>query len=184
LPLGLPAAQNCPKELKGFNMAEAGGASAADANAGGTTEREETRDDYDELLAFVYELRDLLRRIVEDGRFIPPDWADDVQAAWPRVERRFAELISTLKGQNITLADLDRHGLTGEELDLKLRGWRARIFAFGRRINRRWVRSVLRWADMILGSLAAVFAPAGAIKEFKEVLENFIEEAEAEAKGG
>jgi hypothetical protein len=58
-----------------------------------------------------------------------------------------------------------------------------RTFAFGRRINRRWVRSALRWADMLLDSLAIVFpVPAGAIKEFKESLENLIEDAEADTK--
>jgi hypothetical protein len=138
--------------------------------------------DRDELRAFVYELWDLLRTIVEDGRFIPNGWADDVQGAWVRVQERFAELINSIDGTNIPWNDLDQHGLTGEELRLKRRGWRQRIFAFGRRINRPWVRSALRWANTILESLAAVFPVAGAIKEFKESVENLIEDAEIDAK--
>jgi hypothetical protein len=151
------------------------------ADQGSDQEAARTRD-RDELRAFVYELWDLLRTIVEDGRFIPEGWADDVQGAWASVQERFAQLILSLDGTNIPWPDLDNHGLTGPELRLKRRGWRARIFAFGRRINRRWVRSALRWADMLLDSLALVFPPAGAIKEFKEGLENLIEEAEADTK--
>jgi hypothetical protein len=138
--------------------------------------------DRDELRAFVYELWDLLRTIVEDGRFLPNGWANDVQGAWVRVQERFAELINSIDGTNIPWNDLDQHGLTGEELRLKRRGWRQRIFAFGRRINRPWVRSALRWANTILESLAAVFPVAGAIKEFKESVENLIEDAEIDAK--
>jgi hypothetical protein len=43
---------------------------------------------------------------------------------------------------------------------------------------------VLRWADTILGSLTAAFPPAGAIKEFKESLENLIEDSMADARRG
>jgi hypothetical protein len=153
------------------------------ADQGNDQEAARARD-RDELRAFVYELWDLLRTIVEDGRFIPEGWADDVKGAWASVQGRFAQLILSLDGTNIPWTALDDHGLTGPELHLKRRGWRARIFAFGRRINRRWVRSALRWADMLLDSLAIVFpVPAGAIKEFKESLENLIEDAEADTKG-
>jgi hypothetical protein len=41
---------------------------------------------------------------------------------------------------------------------------------------------VLRWADTILGSLATVFPVAGAIKEFKESIENLIEDSVADAR--
>lgn len=154
------------------------------ANQGSDQEAARTRD-RDELRAFVYELWDLLRTIVEDGRFIPEGWADDVHDAWANIQERFAQLILSLDATNIPWTALEDHGLTGAELRLKRRGWRSRIFAFGRRINRRWVRSALRWADMILNSLAMVFpVPAGAIKEFKESLENLIEDAEADAKRG
>ena len=101
---------------------------------------------------------------------------------WVRVQERFAELINSIDGTNIPWNDLDQHGLTGEELRLKRRRWRERIFASGRRMNRRWVRSALGQANTILESLAAVFPVAGAIKEFKESAENLIEDAAIDAK--
>ena len=157
------------------------------ADQGSPTEADRARD-RDELRAFVYELRDLLSTIVEDSRFIPEDRGHDVRQAWERIQNRFSELIAGLDtlatAQDPRWAELDNHGLTGDELRLKRRGFVGRMFAWGRRINRGWVRSVLRWADTLLGSLAAVFPPAGAIKEFKESLENLIEDSMADARRG
>jgi hypothetical protein len=152
---------------------------------GDAPENEQERD-RGELLAFVYELRDLLKAIVEDGRFIPEGRTEGVQRAWTRVQARFSELIRMLEQPltNLPWSNLDAHGLTGDELALKRQGWLGSIFAWGRRINRSWVRSVLRWGDTLLGSLAAVFPPAGPIKEFKEALENLIEDSAANARRG
>jgi hypothetical protein len=145
--------------------------------------------DKDELRAFVYELRDLLRAIVEDSRLIPEDHGEDVRRAWESIQGRFTELIARLDELNpeeqlgvptSQWAPLDQHGLTGDELRLKRRGFVGRMFAWGHRINRPWVRSVLRWANTLLGSLADVFPPAAPIKEFKESLENLIEDSIAD----
>jgi hypothetical protein len=45
-------------------------------------------------------------------------------------------------------------------------------------MNRRWLRSVLRWGDSILGSLVDALTWGAAGKEFKEAIENFIADAE------
>jgi hypothetical protein len=153
------------------------------ADQDGPSQADRDRD-RDELRAFVYELRDLLNAIVEDGRYIPKGQAEDVKNAWAQVQARFSTLIQSLDGTNVPWLDLEAHGLTGAELALKRRGWLGSIFAWRRRINRRWVRSALRWGDTLLGSLAAVFPVAGAIKEFKEVLENLIENSAADGKRG
>jgi hypothetical protein len=139
-------------------------------------------DPRNELRAFVFELQDLLQAIVENQELIPSARLGDVQRAWESVQPRFSELIAALDGPNIPLEQLEQHGLTGDELNLKRRGFRGRLFAWGRRINQDWVRSVLRWADTILGSLATVFPVAGAIKEFKESIENLIEDSVADAR--
>lgn len=149
--------------------------------------------DRDELRAFTYEIRDLLRAIVEDSRLIPEAQREDVRRAWESLQHRFTELIAmlddlnpreTTTARNSRWLTLSEHGLTGDELRLKRRGFVRRMFAWGHRINRPWVRSVLRWANTLLGSLAAVFPPAAAIKEFKESLENLIEDSEADDRQG
>jgi hypothetical protein len=149
--------------------------------------------DRDELRAFVYELRDLLRAIVEDSRLIPEAQSEDVRRAWESIQYRFTELIARLDqlnprepptARNSLWMTLDAHGLTGDELRLKRRGFVGRMFAWGHRINRPWVRSVLRWANTLLGSLADVFPPAAPIKEFKESLENLIEDSMADDRQG
>lgn len=144
--------------------------------------------DRDELVAFLYGLRALLGAIVEDGRWIPKAQAENVQRAWDRVQTQFAALIKSinaLPGTDVPSKDwepLDQRGLSGPGLRLELQGFWGRMFAFGRRMNRPWVRSMFRWANTILGSLAAVFPPADAIKEFKESLENLIEDSAADAR--
>jgi hypothetical protein len=149
--------------------------------------------DKDELRAFVYELRDLLGAIVEDSHLIPEDKAENVRRAWESIQVRFRELIAgldelnpqaTAGDQDSQWVSLDEHGLTGDELRLKRRGFVGRMFSWGRRINRPWLRSVLRWANTLLGSLAAVFPPAASIKEFKESLENLIEDSMADDNRG
>jgi hypothetical protein len=142
--------------------------------------------DRDELRAFVFELRDLLGVLLEDEHFIPSSSIQEAQSAWIRVEQRFSDLLSQLDQLNSNDArwtQLEQHGLTGEELTFKRKLFLRNMFAWGHRINRRWARSVLRWADTILGSLAAVFPVAGAIKEFKEAIENLIEGPMSDTKG-
>jgi hypothetical protein len=149
--------------------------------------------DRDELRAFVYELRDVLGTIVENSHLIPEDKGEDVRRAWESLQTRFRELITRLDElnpqetpgvRNSRWVQLDEHGLTGDELRLKRRGFVGSMFSWGHRINRPWVRSVLRWANTLLGSLAAVFPPAASIKEFKESLENLIEDSIADNNRG
>jgi hypothetical protein len=70
--------------------------------------------------------------------------------------------------------------LTGSQLDFKLTGFRRlreRFRSFG---SRHVFRRALRWADVILGSLAGVVGAAEPIKEFKEGVEAAIDDRDAE----
>jgi hypothetical protein len=92
---------------------------------GDPTDADRTRDK-DELRAFAYGLRALLRTIVEDSRLISEDRGEDVPRAWERVQDRFTELIASLDELSTRSSQwepLDEHGLTGDELRLKLRGF-------------------------------------------------------------
>ena len=51
------------------------------------------------------------------------------------------------------------------------------LFAFGRRMNRRWLRNALRVGTTILGSLVDAMTLGAAGKEFKEMIEHFIEDS-------
>jgi hypothetical protein len=46
--------------------------------------------------------------------------------------------------------------------------------------KKRLQRSLLGWANVILGSLAVVVPPAGLIQEFKETYEQAVDDAEQE----
>ncbi len=142
-------------------------------------------DDLGDLRAFVGYVRNLLDAIVDDGRHIPPDSLDDLRAAWPHARSDLDALVVALSQQDDgpqIEPQLERHGLTGAPLRLKLRAWRKRCFRFGRRQNKRWLRSVLRWSDTILGSLVDAMTVGAAGKEFKEAVENFLVEAEEDTR--
>ena len=135
--------------------------------------------DIRDLQAFVMQLRDLLGAIVEDGRFIPPEQRQGVRDAWLHASTDLDNLAGGLDPRNeqrIRTA-LESHWLTGDSLRMKLRAWRSRLFQFGRRMNRHWLRSVLRWGNTILGSLVDALTVGAAGKEFKDAIENFLSDA-------
>ena len=81
----------------------------------------------------------------------------------------------------MSAADHDRlrkHGLTGRSLRMKMQAWRSRLFRLGHKMNRRWLRRLLRWANTILGSLVDALTLGAAGKEFKETIENFLKKTQ------
>ncbi len=74
----------------------------------------------------------LLPTIVENSHLIPEDKGEDVRRAWESIQVRFSELITRLDElnpqeqlgvRNSRWVPLDEHGLTGDELRLKRRGF-------------------------------------------------------------
>jgi hypothetical protein len=132
------------------------------------------QDDLRDLQSFVIQLRELLQAVVDDGRYIPVH-LDDVRAAWVHAKDDLNSLAEQLRAevtQGDRTAKLRQHGLTGRPLQMKLRALRSRMFRFVRRTNRPWLRSLLRWSDTILGSLAGAMTLRAAGKEFKEAIES------------
>ncbi len=76
---------------------------------------------------------------------------------------------------------LELAGLTGRSLDHKLRGFERALDRFDASPSRRLLRSVLRWADVILGSIVAALGVGEALKEFKETVEAGLEDEEDDA---
>lgn len=130
----------------------------------------------EDLADFVRQMASLLAAVVEDGRFIPAELREDVLAAWTEAEADLRALARSLDPQQEPdhVANLQRHGLTGNSLRAKLHAWRRSFFAFGRRMNRRWLREVLRIGDVILGSLVDSMTLGAAGKEFKELVEHLL----------
>jgi len=71
---------------------------------------------------------------------------------------------------------LSEHGLTGPELTAKLTGFDLAFEAFKQWGTVRLLKKLLGWINSILDSVIDSIPGGGAIKEFKELIENAIEE--------
>jgi hypothetical protein len=67
--------------------------------------------------------------------------------------------------------ELAGRGLRGPEFQAKVQGFQRFRALFWRDRQPRWLKKVLKWGDIILGSLAAAIPGGDAIKEFKETVE-------------
>ena len=147
------------------------------------------QEDRDKLIKFLDELEKRLNDAVHwpksktSGKF-----RVRFEGAWDTVRKAFERLRAELSHRAEEVSHdasygtpdptidekLASRGLVGEQLDLKLAGWHRvqswKIFAW--LFPRRWLAALLRWANVILGSLSSVFPPAEIIKEYKECIEN------------
>jgi hypothetical protein len=73
---------------------------------------------------------------------------------------------------------LRRSGLEGPALDLKLSGYNRALERFRLSPARRALRSVMRWANVLLGSIVAAIGAGEALKELKESIEAGVEDQE------
>lgn len=76
---------------------------------------------------------------------------------------------------------LRSHGLLGPSGRMKLKGWRRRLYPFGRRMKRSWLSSALSYGGIVAGSVfeaAADSVPGKATLEFVEILADLVGKAE------
>ena len=144
--------------------------------------------DAEHLRSFVSVVEVLLQAVIDDGKHIPPAHLQAVRDAWPHARADLRELADALAREasspmgaagssaepTAVRSKLERHGLTGPSLRMKLGLWRSRVFRFGSRMNRPWLRTALRWSDTILGSLVDAMTLGAAGKEFKEAIEHLL----------
>jgi hypothetical protein len=90
------------------------------------------------------------------------------------VQTSFQTLRSSLRG--IANDILERIGLTGHQLALKLKGLNDAWQAFNELGTVRLLKKLLEWINAILGSLIAALPGGEALKEFKEAIEKLIQE--------
>jgi hypothetical protein len=131
------------------------------------------------LQQFLTEVEEVFAKVLEDREnLLPADLHDAFLEAWPEVRSR----ISRTRHDLTTIASVEERlpeaGLTGKQLDLKLAGFGRALESLRRKWGRKLLKPVLKWANILLGSLAAVLPGAELIKEYKESLENAAEEME------
>lgn len=147
-------------------------------------------EDRQRLDAFVDECYQLLRTVVFEYRgWLPDELRDAYEVAFISLETSRAELRRALVPEmfvsNIPYDDdylvllelrLEQAGLVGPQWALKEAGWKRALDRFRRFPTRFVLRGALKWANVILGSLAGVVGAAETLKEFKEAVEAGIED--------
>jgi len=126
-----------------------------------------------ELTDFLKELRTVLDDVVEQPTdLVPPYLRPDMQAAWPDARRsldRLIEGVATPSPEDEIR--LQEHGLRGPAFQFKVGSFQRYLRLFRRNRKPRWLKKLLGWADIILGSLVSIIPGADALKEFKEAIE-------------
>ena len=137
-----------------------------------------------EIRRFLHEAHELLDDVVRTVQRLPHFEVENqaveaLVAAWEDLQRRslLEELDESLSEPDVGIG-LERAGLTGAQLALKLGGWRRAVAEWFAARTARSLRWALGHANTILGSLTTVI-PGPAIemyKEFKEATETTIDE--------
>lgn len=124
-------------------------------------------------------LRELLDEIVSDNRdplgarIFPGDMIGDIRAAWTEARGSVEVVIQRIPP--LSDGSLEEHGLRGAQLRFKLNAvlnLYSRFLQFGKK----FLKKLLEILDAILDSIAEITHAGGAIKEFKHILEQFIED--------
>lgn len=97
--------------------------------------------------------------------------------AWSEVKPKLNTIRDALDSPDAQVAKkLADAGLTGQQLDLKLKGLSEAWARFQRRGSVRLLRKVLDWINILLGSLASILPGGEGVKELKEAIEKLIGE--------
>ena len=124
-------------------------------------------------------LQQLLDEIVQENtdpmnaRIFPEAMIGDIRAAWEEARRSVEVVIQRIPP--LSEGTLEDHWLRGAQLRFKLSAVRyihQRFLGFGKR----FLKKFLEILDAILESIAEITHAAGAIIEFKKILEQLIED--------
>ena len=122
---------------------------------------------------------------------IPLPLQDDVMEVWPIIRDRIAMLVDAMESADADIdGPLEAVGLTGRQLEMKLeahRMARGRAQAAAEQLAgasrpsrgfRRIFRSLLGWINVWLGSFAQAVPGGDVVKEYKEYLEQGMDDLE------
>lgn len=148
------------------------------------TTQESTNLNIDQLVEILRSIKETLAWIVLESGLIQDEFQQMFADLWHDTDKRIEEAIGQLESvdseDHEIYQALKQHGLTGGSLNLKA--------AIGSYLRRRVVESaeveqggptilgfslkpLVRWINLILGSLAEVLPILGAVKEYKESVE-------------
>jgi hypothetical protein len=121
----------------------------------------------------VYELCDETIR----SAWLPRDMIQQYDEALLRVNVAMQDGLEILLSDDPEVSErLDRAGLGGAELDLKVTGWRRWLRRFRERRTTGLLRRAFKWGNVILGSLSSVVVAFEPLREIKESIEAGLEE--------
>jgi hypothetical protein len=120
---------------------------------------------------FLAELRRVLEETTYSGQGLVPAYLIPLLAeAWPEVKTQYEHLESQVKSGAYD-SELRLAGLQGPQFRVKAEGFRRHLAVFHKYREPKWLKKLLRWADIILGSLVSVIPGGDAVQEFKEAIE-------------
>lgn len=103
---------------------------------------------------------------------VPKLFRDPLLVAWQSLRRTVAEVKRQLsRGGQSLRGRLRNAGLLGDQLVLKLHGFWEALGTLIKSQTLESLKAVLKWVDLLLGSIAKAIAPAEAVAEFKEAFE-------------
>jgi len=136
--------------------------------------------DRSDLADFMVSVKDILQQVVEwRGLLFREELRQPIADAWLEVQSAFDDVSSRLIGDDEISEDaISRIGLTGKQLELKLKGFNGAWDRFKQWGTVKLLKKLLDWIDIIVGSLASIIPGADAIEEFKDSARQGIEDSE------
>jgi hypothetical protein len=134
-----------------------------------------------DLKSFLHESVNLLDQIVTEWSdlLFHDEYREPLRAAWAELKPNAEQDIERFNPRKSDTAEhLARAGLTGAQLDLKLKGFSAALNKFRVVGTVKWLKKVLEWINKILKSLIGVIPGADAIDEIKGVIEELLDDDE------
>jgi len=146
------------------------------------------------LIETLHSSREVMALIVEHRSVLfKKDIGDYVSKAWPEVKGHFDIVEKELLKPDPQISKkLSLAGLDGAQLDLKLKGFNAsyenlklsKLLGFfdatKKKTLLKLLLKILKWINILLGSISSVIPAGEAIKEYKEAIEAGLEEEDDE----
>ena len=142
--------------------------------------RRASSSDVADLREFMRHTRDVLRKLVDAREVLFRESVRQlIEDSWKLIDQAIESVITELQtaGSGLT-PKLKAAGLTGPQLKLKLAGFNRAFERFSERGTVMLAKKVLKWINKILGSLMSAIPGAEPIKEFKEALEEELDESD------
>lgn len=137
----------------------------------------EEKKDKGKLESFIKNVYQLLNTVVRARNILfSKPLRDDLNHAWLDVTSKSDDLYAKIRDANYE--DLERAGLAGNSLEMKLKSFDAAYSAWSFFGGIRRLKRLFKWTNLLLGSLATVIPLAEILKEFKESAEIGIDEAD------